>query len=168
MIEIKIISITELKTDVIVNAANQDLWMGGGVCGAIFNAAGASKLQEACDKIGHCDTGDAVITSGFNLCKYIIHAVGPIYKDGKNNEAVLLESCYKKALDLAKEYNCKSIGFPLISSGIFAYPIKEAWQVAIKAIIEWLYENDYAIDIVFAVLSENVEKIGSQILKESL
>ena len=90
-IEIRKIGITELDTDAIVNAANEGLWAGGGVCGAIFRAAGAEQLQTACSKIGHCETGSAVITPGFNLkSEYIIHAVGPRWKDGQHGEPKLL------------------------------------------------------------------------------
>ena len=90
-IEIRKISITDLDTDAVVNAANSGLWAGSGVCGAIFSAAGHAKLQEACSRIGHCDTGSAVITPGFDLkAKYIIHAVGPVYKDGRHGEPELL------------------------------------------------------------------------------
>ena len=100
-IEIRKISITALKADAIVNAANEGLRAGGGVCGAIFKAAGYARLQDACDKIGHCHTGSAVITPGYKLAKYIIHAVGPVYIDGKHNEGRLLYGAYKSALELA-------------------------------------------------------------------
>lgn len=160
MIEIKLKSITELKTDVIVNAANEHLIIGSGVCGAVFKAAGVNELTKACDEVGHCDTGSAVITPGFNLAKYIIHTVGPRYKDGNSNEEKLLYSCYQNVLDLAKQYECKSIGFPLISSGIYRYPVEDAWKVAIRSIYDWFKENDYEIDVVFAVLDESIKRIG--------
>ena len=118
-IEIRKIGITDLNTDCIVNAANSSLMRGSGVCGAIFRAAGARELQAACDKIGHCPTGSAVITPGFGLkAKYVIHAVGPIWQGGNNDEPQYLYGCYQASLDRAAEYNCHSIGFPLISSGI--------------------------------------------------
>ena len=118
-IKIKKIGITELNTDAIVNAANSQLLEGGGVCGAIFNEAGSMELTDACSKIGGCATGEAVITPGFNLsAKYIIHAVGPIWQDGNNNEPELLYNAYKNSLILAMENNCHSIGFPVISSGV--------------------------------------------------
>ena len=118
-IEIQKISIVDLDTDAIVNAANEALAAGGGVCGAIFKAAGYKELQAACDKYAHCNTGDAVITPGFKLkAKYVIHAVGPRYRDGKHGEPERLQSAYKKALELAVQNKCHSIGFPLISAGI--------------------------------------------------
>lgn len=123
-IEIRKISITDLDADAIVNAANDGLWAGGGVCGAIFKAAGHEQLQTACNLIDHCDTGSAVITPGFKLkAKYIIHAVGPVWSGGKNNEPKLLYGAYRRSLELAVENGCKSIGFPLISAGIFGYPV---------------------------------------------
>ena len=161
-IRIQNISITDLATDAIVNAANEGLWAGGGVCGAIFRAAGHDRLQEACNKIGHCDTGSAVITPGFRLkAKYVIHAVGPVWRGGNDHEPELLYGAYYRALELAKENSCASIGFPLISAGIFGYPLEKAWEVAIKACRDFLAVHpDYDIDIVFAVLDERIIKVG--------
>ena len=122
-IDIRIIGITDLDTDCIVNAANSHLAAGSGVCGAIFEAAGYQKLQDACNKIGHCPTGGAVITPGFALnAKYIVHAVGPVWHDGNHREPQDLYRCYRESLNRAKENDCHSIGFPLISAGIFGYP----------------------------------------------
>jgi O-acetyl-ADP-ribose deacetylase (regulator of RNase III) len=99
--------ITQLKADAVVNAANTGLWAGGGVCGAIFRDAGHDKLKAACDAIGHCDTGSAVITPGFDLpAKYIIHAVGPIWDGGNKNEPKLLYGAYFKSLELAVCVEC--------------------------------------------------------------
>ena len=167
-IRIQNISITDLATDAIVNAANEGLWAGGGVCGAIFRAAGHDRLQEACNKIGHCDTGSAVITPGFQLkAKYIIHAVGPVWRGGNEHEPELLYGAYYKALELAKENNCASIGFPLISAGIFGYPLEKAWEVAVKACRDFLTAHpDYDIDIVFAVLDNRIIKVGQEKLKK--
>ncbi|MBR4392407.1 MAG: macro domain-containing protein, partial [Oscillospiraceae bacterium] len=121
-IEIRKVSITFLDTDAIVNAANEGLFAGGGVCGAIFKAAGYEQLQKACDRIGHCDTGSAVITPGYNLkSKFIIHAVGPRWKDGRHKEPEQLYGAYYQSLELAAANHCGSIGFPLISAGIFSY-----------------------------------------------
>lgn len=154
--------VTKLDVDCVVNAANEGLLPGGGVCGAIFKKAGYDKLEKACGEMGHCDTGDAVITSGFNLkAKYIVHAVGPRWGGGKNNEASLLYSCYQKAILLAEENGCESIGFPLISSGIFGYPKKEAWEVALKAVDESTYQGD--MEVYFAVLDDEMLKLGQQV-----
>ena len=167
-IAIRKISITALDTYAIVNAANDGLWAGGGVCGAIFKAAGYDQLQEACSKFGHCDTGSAVITPGFNLkAKYIIHAVGPEWNGGNNNEPQLLYSAYKNSLLIAKENNCHSIAFPLISAGIYLYPVDKAWRKALQASLDFLNDNkDYDIDITFAVIDESIKAIGEEILKE--
>ena len=128
--------ITEMKTDIIVNAANNYLQAGGGVCGAIFKKAGRHQLQKECNTLGYVETGNAVITKGYNLkADYIIHAVGPIYKDGKHNERKLLEKTYLSSLTLAIQYNCKSISFPIISSGIYGYPKAEALEVAVLTMI---------------------------------
>ena len=165
-IGIRKISIPALDTDAIVNAANDGLWAGGGVCGAIFKAAGYNQLQEACNKIGHCDTGSAVITPGFNLkAKYIIHAVGPRWKDGKHKEPEQLYGAYYKSLELAAANNCRSIGFPLISAGIFGYPVQGAWYQAFKACSDFLDQHkDISMDIVFAVLNDEIIETGHKAL----
>ena len=167
-ISIEKISITDLDTDAVVNAANEGLWAGGGVCGAIFRAAGHQQLQDACDRIGHCDTGSAVITPGFQLkATYIIHAVGPRYRDGKHKEPEQLYGAYRKSLELALENGCASIGFPLISAGIFGYPAEQAWQVAIQACRDYINEGN-AIDIVFAVLDDRMLRQGQRVLDERM
>ena len=164
-IDIRKISITDLDTDCIVNAANSRLAMGSGVCGAIFRSAGARKLTEACDAIGGCPTGKAVITPGFDLkAKYIVHTVGPVWNGGHKNEPEALYSCYKESLDRAKENGCKSIGFPLISAGIFGYPKDKAWEVAVRSCRDWIAENpDCDMDIVFAVLDKDILEMGKHI-----
>ncbi len=168
-IDIRKVSITDLDTDAIVNAANDGLWAGGGVCGAIFREAGYEQLQEACNKIGHCDTGSAVITPGFSLkAKYIIHAVGPRWKDGKHKEPEQLYGAYYKSLELAVANNCRSIGFPLISAGIFGYPVQGAWYRAFDACRDFLDQHkDVSLDIVFAVLSDENIEVGRKALQES-
>ena len=165
-IEIRKVSITDLDTDAIVNAANDGLWAGGGVCGAIFKAAGYEQLQAACNKIGHCDTGSAVITPGFNLkAKYIIHAVGPRWKDGKHKEPEQLYGAYYKSLELAAANGCRSIGFPLISAGIFGYPVQGAWYQAFDACGDFLDQHkDVPMEIVFAVLSDENIEVGHKAL----
>lgn len=166
-IKIQMNSITSLSTDCIVNAANTYLAAGGGVCGAIFEKAGFSDMTRACEEIGHCDTGDAVITPGFDLkAKYVIHAVGPKWKGGNANEKKMLYSAYHSALKLAKKNGFHSIGFPLISSGIYGYPRKEAWEVAIDACHDFIKKEDYDIDIIFAVLDSDTLDEGNGILNK--
>ena len=167
-IKIQKIGITKLKLDAITNAANEGLTHGGGVCGAIFNEAGATLLADACREIGGCKTGNAVITPGFDLpAKYIVHAVGPVWRGGNYNEPQLLYSAYKQSLLVAKDNGCHSIGFPLISAGIFGYPVDKAWRKAIQACNDFIRDNaDYNIDIVFAVLDDQIMAIGESTLKE--
>ena len=173
IIEIKKIGITDLDTDCIVNAANSQLMQGSGVCGAIFRAAGASEMTDACQKIreerGSVATGFAAITPGFALkAKYVIHAVGPIYARGGGNEpaAGALYSAYKESLDLARDNGCHSIGFPLISTGVFGYPKEEAWPIAITACAEWLDANkSWDMEIVFAVIDDATCEMGQTYLQ---
>ena len=162
--------ITKMKTDAIVNAANTNLQMGGGVCGAIFNAAGPEKLQKECNSIGKINVGEAVITGGYKLdAKYIIHTVGPIWRGGNHNEENLLYSAYKSSLNLALENNIKSISFPLISSGIYGYPKHEALRIAISAIGEFLLQHEMDVYLIVygkdtVILSEKIfPKIGEYI-----
>ncbi|MCI6736673.1 MAG: macro domain-containing protein, partial [Intestinibacter sp.] len=141
--------ITNLKTDAIVNATNNRLKASGGVCGAIFKKAGLEKLQKECDKIGHIETSQAVITKGYDLdCKYIIHTVGPVWHGGGHDEEKLLYNTYLNCLNLAKRKRCKSIAFPLISSGNFGYPKDKALHTARCAIEDFLAENDLMIYLV--------------------
>ena len=160
--------ITKLKTDAVVNAANTGLLQGGGVCGHIFKDAGPEEMTEACSRIGYCNEGSAVITPGFRLpARYVIHAVGPRYIDGTCGEPKLLYSAYKKSLLLAKEQGIHSIGFPLISAGIFGYPVDKAWRKGLQACEDFISNNpDYDIDIVFAVIDDKIKAIGEGILKE--
>jgi O-acetyl-ADP-ribose deacetylase (regulator of RNase III) len=140
MIELVLGDITEQEVDVIVNAANADLLPGGGVCGAIFNAAGDDLIAE-CDELTYCDTGDVVITDAFDLevngVQKIIHAVGPIWDlaDPDTNEA-LLTSAYENAIDKADELGLKSIAFPSISTGIYKFPIYLAALLAMTIMVE--------------------------------
>lgn len=141
--------ITKLNVDAIVNAANSRLMAGGGVCGAIFKAAGEDKLQKACDKIGFCGIGEAVITKGFDLkAKYIIHTVGPVYGKNPADEEQQLYSCYVNSLELANKKGIQSIAFPLISSGIYGYPKAEALKIASRAIKDFLSKNDMQVYLV--------------------
>ena len=159
--------ITNFDTDAIVNAANSHLAEGGGVCGAIFFAAGSAELTKACKAIGHCDTGNAVITPGFNLdAKYIIHAVGPKWVDGKHGEPSKLYDAYKNSLELAMNNNLHSITFPLISAGIYGYPMEGSWRKGIRASKNFFkHFPDYEMDIYFAVLDDITKTTGEVILK---
>lgn len=126
--------ITKVPCDAIVNAANAELRAGGGVCGAIFRAAGMEALSAACRAIGGCPTGSAVITPAFAIrsAKYIVHAVGPVYASYSAEEARrLLRSAYRSAIRLAAENGCTSIAFPAISTGIYGYPLLEACREAV-------------------------------------
>lgn len=165
-IEIIKTDITGLDTDVIVNAANEGLQAGGGVCGAIFRAAGYRRLQNACDEIGYCATGSTVITPAFDLqSKYVIHAVGPVWKGGSHDEEKLLYGAYTASLKLAVQYGCASIAFPLISAGIYGYPWKLAWKTAIAACYDFLDRDpDAGIRIVFAVLDGEILRLGQEAL----
>ncbi len=145
-----------MKTDAIVNAGNQELRRGGGVCGAIFKAAGAEKMEKALQGLGPIDTGDAVATPGFALpARYVIHTAGPIYH-GKKEERELLASCYRNSLLLAEKMHLASIAFPLISSGIYGYPVEEAEQVALDAILSFLETHDMTVYLV--ILKERARK----------
>lgn len=141
--------ITKMKVDAIVNATNPMLKMGGGVSGAIFTVAGRRMLQDACDAIGHCAQGEAVITPGFDLpSKYVIHTVGPVWHGGVAGESEQLADCYTHSLELARKHGCESIAFPLVSSGTYRYPKQEALNIAISAISQFLFENDMTVYLV--------------------
>jgi len=140
--------IRKMNVEAVVNAANTNLLPGGGVCGAIFAAAGYLRLTAECMKVGHCKTGDAVITNGYKLSKYIIHTPGPVYHGGNKGEAEQLYSCYKSSLELARANGVKSIAFPLISAGIYGYPKEDALQIAETAIADFLQDNDMEVYLV--------------------
>lgn len=156
--------ITKMAVDAIVNAANTELQMGGGVCGAIFRAAGAGELQAACDQAAPIQTGEAAITPGFALpAKYVIHAAGPVYSRWhKAKSRELLRSAYAESLKLALENGCESIAFPLISSGIYGYPKEEALEVARSSIQEFLGEHD--MEVYLAVFDKASFQIGKTLL----
>lgn len=147
--------ITHLSTDAIVNAANSGLRRGGGVCGAIFKAAGAEQLERACARIGYCPTGQSVLTEGFALpARYIIHTVGPIWRGGDQQEEALLKSCYRSALTLAVEHGCRSIAFPLISSGIYGYPKQQALETAVSTIGQFLLDCEEELEVYLVVFDQ--------------
>jgi O-acetyl-ADP-ribose deacetylase len=141
ILEIVAGDITQQDTQAIVNAANEQLRVGGGVDGAI-NRAGGPKIQEEARKIGYCPTGQAVLTTGGNLkAKYVIHTVGPVYKNGLAGEPELLASCYRESLKLASARGIKSLAFPSISTGIFGYPLADAAKTALSTITNYLKEH---------------------------
>jgi O-acetyl-ADP-ribose deacetylase (regulator of RNase III) len=152
----QIVDITTLAVDAIVNAANEELAPGGGVCGAIHCAAG-SQLAQACEKVGFCHTGDARMTPGFNLpARYVIHAVGPIWQEGRAGEAEHLAGAYRASIRLAQEHSLRSIAFPAISTGIYGYPLADATQVAVAATREALATPSTVERVIFACFSPEV------------
>jgi len=159
--------ITTLDVDAIVNAANTSLLGGGGVDGAIHRAAGYELLEE-CKTLNGCKTGQSKITKGYKLpCKYVIHTVGPVWHGGNNNEAELLKSCYVTALNLAKEYNLKTIAFPSVSCGVYHYPIKQAVEIAVSTVLEYIKNYKDFDKIIFANISDEiVDEYNSKLNKD--
>ncbi len=161
--------ITKLEVDAIVNAANQEMLGGGGVDGAIHRAAGR-ELFDACLKVPEvrpgvrCPTGEARITPGFKLpAKFVIHTVGPVYRDGAHGEPEKLANCYRNSLALAAENGCRSVAFPCISTGVYGYPIEATAEIAVHEAKACLKTHD--IEVVFCCFSEYDAKIYEQLLK---
>lgn len=159
--------ITIQRVDAIVNAANERLLQGGGVCGAIFAAAGARKLQKACDAIGYCATGDAVITEGFELpASYIIHTVGPVWHGGESGEEAKLASCYTRSLEIAETKGLKTVAFPSISTGIFGYPVEKAAKIAVKTVKDYVKDKD--MEIIWVLFDDETKKVYDEVLGEEI
>lgn len=158
--------ITEEDLDAIVNAANSSLEGGGGVDGAIHRAGGPSILEE-CRQIGHCDTGDAVITTAGDLpAKYVIHTVGPVWHGGDRQEPDLLESCYRRSLAVAVEHDVADLAFPSISTGAYRYPVDSAARVAINTVAAFLEEESRPELVRFVLFDEPTLHAYGQALED--
>ena len=158
--------ITEQDTEAIVNAANKSLLGGGGVDGAIHRAGGPVILEE-CKKIGGCGTGEAVITSGVNLqADYVIHTVGPVYRDGLHREPEQLENAYRNSLRLASAKGIRSIAFPSISTGAYRYPLEEAADIALSTAVTYLKENADIGLIRFVLFGQTALQVYEKVLKD--
>lgn len=158
--------ITKEQTDAIVNAANSGLRGGGGVDGAIHRAGGPAILEE-CRKIGHCPTGQAVITTGGNLkAKHVIHTVGPVWSGGNRNEAGLLKSAYLESLKLASKNGLKRVSFPAISTGAYGYPLNEAARIALRTAIDYLKEHEEIELVRFVLFGKPMLDVFAEQLKK--
>jgi O-acetyl-ADP-ribose deacetylase (regulator of RNase III) len=158
--------ITTLAVDAVVNAANTTLLGGGGVDGAIHHAAGPELLEE-CRRVGGCPTGEARITRGHRLpARWIIHTVGPVWKGGDRGEAALLASCYESSLRVAAENNLRSIAFPAIGTGAYAYPLKLATTIAISSVRRMTSQGDSFDEVVFCCYSGEDLAIYKRILRD--
>jgi O-acetyl-ADP-ribose deacetylase len=157
--------ITTLKVDAIVNAANTSLLGGGGVDGAIHRASGPGLLDE-CRSLGGCPTGEARLTKGYRLpARYVIHAVGPVWRGGSRGESALLASCYRRSLDIAEEHEIASIAFPSISTGIYGYPIERAAVLAVSTVRSFKLIS--VREVIFCCFSEGDVRIYDAVLHES-
>ncbi|WP_449243810.1 O-acetyl-ADP-ribose deacetylase [Desulfobacca acetoxidans] len=166
MLELVEGDITRQDTEAIVNAANEQLRVGGGVDGAI-NRAGGPKIQEEAREIGYCPTGQAVITTGGDLkATYVIHTAGPIYKNGLAGEPELLASCYRECLKLASARGIKSLAFPSISTGVYGYPLGKAAQVALGAVKAFMEEHPEIELVRFVLFGQQAFEAYAAVLQE--
>lgn len=163
---IRLADITTLEVDAIVNAANRSLLGGGGVDGAIHKAAGPN-LLEATKQLGGAKTGEAKITEGYDLpADYVIHAVGPIYRDGTQEEQELLASCYKNALDIADAHQLKTIAFSAISTGVYGYPLQEATEIAVQTVKKKLPDMQHIQEVSFVVFDEGTKETYEKVFEQ--
>jgi O-acetyl-ADP-ribose deacetylase (regulator of RNase III) len=164
-ISIREADITTLEVDAIVNAANSSLLGGGGVDGAIHRRAGRELLEE-CRTLHGCKTGDAKITRGYKLpAKYVIHTVGPVYRQAGAQARSLLASCYRRSLELAEAHGAQSIAFPGISTGVYGYPLREAADVAISTIAAWLDGHVMPSTVILCTFGEQATSVMTEALE---
>lgn len=159
--------ITRLEVDAIVNAANEQLAPGGGVCGAIHRAAGP-ELAQACAALGGCPTGEARMTPGFALpARCVIHAVGPVWQGGSKGEQAQLAGCYRAAMELLKDEGLTSIAFPAISTGIYGYPLEAACETAVTALTDWLKREDESYRVILTVFGNDADAAMARALAQT-
>ena len=158
--------ITQQDVDAIVNAANQSLLGGGGVDGAIHRAAGPQLLEE-CRTLGGCKTGSAKITRGYKLqARHVIHAVGPVYRDGKHDEPALLASVYRTCLELASQNECTTLAFPAISTGVYGYPREDAAHIAFRTIIDYVETHPEIKLVRYVLYGASALAVHQRVLEE--